>query len=109
MSCSGSTHGGNSSQTGLSINTPEVVLRDTFLSKIRTSKNSQAEFAEFDSMREDDDRRCLKWLTESIGRLLARDRLEWARKLQRKSLTSGAVNADWKPGPSGGGKLGEKI
>ena len=35
--------------------------------------------------------------------LLARDRMEWTRKLQRKSLTSGAIDADSAPGPSGAG------
>ena len=55
-------------------------------------------------MREDDPRRTLKWLTESIDRLLARDRMEWARKLQRKSLTSGAIDSDAVPGAPGKGK-----
>ena len=49
-------------------------------------------------MREDETRRTLKWLTEIIGRLLARDRMEWAQKLQRKSLTSGAIDSDVAPG-----------
>ena len=61
---------------------------------------------EFDRMREDDSRRIFKWLTEHIARLLARDRMEWARTLQRKSLASGAIDADSAPGQSGGGKGG---
>ena len=59
-------------------------------------------------MREDDDKRTLKWLTESIDRLLARERMEWARKLQKKSLTSGAIDVDSAPGHSGKGKGGGK-
>jgi len=58
-------------------------------------------------MREDDSRSTLKWLTESIDRLLARDRMEWARKLQRKSLTSGAIDSDAAPGAPGEGKGGK--
>ena len=50
--------------------------------------------------------RALAWLTESIDRLLARGRMEWARKLHRKSLTRGAIDADSTPGQSGGGKDG---
>jgi hypothetical protein len=83
--------------TSLSIAIPEQVLRDTFLSKIRTPKKLQPDIVEFVIMREDDSRRTLKWLTESIDRLLARDRMEWARKLQRKSLTSGAIDSDSPP------------
>ena len=37
-----------------------------------------------------------------IDRLLGRERMEWARKLQRKSLTSGAIDVDAAPGESGG-------
>ena len=59
--------------TSLSITILEPVLRDTFLSKIRSSKKLQPDNVEFDRMREDDDRRTLKWLTESIDRLLARE------------------------------------
>ena len=62
---------------------------------------------EFERMREDDSRRTLKWLTEGIDRLLARDRMEWARKLQRMSLTSGAIDADSVPGASSKGKGGK--
>ena len=58
-------------------------------------------------MREDDSRRTLKWLTESIDRLLARDRMEWARKLRRKLLTSGAIDSDVVPGAPGKGKGGK--
>ena len=79
-----------------------------FLTNIHTSKKLQPDIVEFDRMREDDDRRNLKCLTESIDRLFARERMDWARKLQRKSLTSGAVDADSTPGPSGGGKGGGK-
>ena len=59
-------------------------------------------------MREDDDRRTLKWPTESTDRLLARERMESARKLHKKSLTSGAIDADSVPGQSGKGKGGGK-
>ena len=70
----------------LYITIPEVVLRDTFLFQNRRSKQLRADIVEFDRMHEDDDRRALKFLPEGIDRLLARDRMEWARKLQRKSL-----------------------
>ena len=59
-------------------------------------------------MREDDSRRTLKWLTEGIDRLLARERMEWARQLQKKSLTSGAIDADSAAGHSGKGTGGGK-
>ena len=62
--------------TSLSITSPEVVLRNTFLSKICASRKLQADIADFDEMREDDSRRTLKLLTESTDRLLARDRME---------------------------------
>ena len=53
-----------------------MVLRDTFLNNMSKS-NMQADIVEFDRMREDDDdKRSLKWLTEGIDRLLARDRME---------------------------------
>ena len=87
--------------TSLSITMPEVVLRDTFLSKLRSSKKLQADLVEFDRMREEDDRRALQWLTESIERFLARRRMEWARKLQKKSLRNGAIDTDSTPGQSG--------
>ena len=92
----------------LSITMPEVVLRDTFLSKVRALKKLPVDIVEFDRMREDDDRRTLKWLTEGTDRLLARERTEWARKLQKKSLTSGAIDADSVPGQPGAGKGGGK-
>ena len=87
--------------TSLSSTIPEDVIRDSCLSQIRTSRQLQADIVEFDRMREDDDRRAFKWLVESIYRLLARGRMEWARKLQKKSLTSGAIDADSVPGQSG--------
>ena len=57
-------------------------------------------------MREDDERRNLKWHTDSIDRTFARDRMEWATQLQRKMLTSGAIDADSVPGSTKGGKGG---
>ena len=60
--------------TSLSITIPEVVLRDTSLSKIRSLNKLQVDIVEFDRMREDG-RRNLKWLTESIDHLLARGRI----------------------------------
>ncbi|MFM7980673.1 MAG: hypothetical protein ACKPKO_15275, partial [Candidatus Fonsibacter sp.] len=62
--------------TSLAITIPEAVLRDTFLAKIRNSKRLQADLQEFDRMREDDPRRTLKWMTESIDILLSRGRME---------------------------------
>ena len=70
--------------TSPSISIPDVVLRDTLLSKIRTSEKLQADIVEFDRMREDESRRTLKRLTENIDCLLARDRMDWARKLQKE-------------------------
>ena len=69
--------------------------------KVRNSKKLQPDIVEIYRMREDDSRRNLKWLTERIDRLLARDRMAWARKLQRKSLTSGAIDSDAAPGAPG--------
>ena len=83
----------------------EVVLRDTFLPTIRNSKNLQLDIVEFDRTREDDTRRNLMWLTENIDRSLARDRMEWARKLQRKSLTSVAIDSDSAPSAPGTKKV----
>ena len=94
--------------TSLSITIPEVICWGTFLSKIRSSKKLQADIAEFDRMREDDDRITLKCQRECMDRLLARDRMEWARTLHKKSLTSGAIDADSAPGHSGKGKGGGK-
>ena len=94
--------------TRLSITIPEVVLRDTCLAKIRASKKQQADIEKIDKMREDAERRNLKWLTESIDRRLARERMDSARQLQRKSLTSGAIDADSTPRQPGGGKGGGK-
>ena len=84
-----------------------MVLRDTFLSKVRTSKQLQADIVEIDRMREDDSRRTLKWLAE-IHRPTISSGLEWARKLQMKSITSGAIDADSAPGQSDRGKGGGK-
>ena len=84
--------------TSLSITIHEVVLRDTFLSKIRAQKKLQAGVVEFDRMRKDDDQRELQRLTQNNDRRLARYRMEWARKLQRKSFTSGATDVDSTPG-----------
>ena len=67
--------------TSLSITIPEVVLRDTFLSKIRHSKRLQADTVEFDRFREDDPNRNIKWLTDSIDRILPRDRMEIAKQV----------------------------
>ncbi|MFM7980579.1 MAG: hypothetical protein ACKPKO_14800, partial [Candidatus Fonsibacter sp.] len=95
--------------TSLSITIPEVVLRDTFLAKIRNSKRHQVDLQEFDRMREDEPRRTLKWMTESIDRLLSRDRMEWARKLQRKSHLSGAIDAEAAPSTFDKGKIQGKF
>ena len=70
--------------TSLSIAIPEAVLRDTFLSMIRSPKKLQPDLVELDRMREDDSRMTLKWLTESIVPLLARERMVWARQLQKE-------------------------
>ena len=53
-------------------------------------------------------RRNLKWLTDNIDRMVARDRMEWARQLQRIALTSGAMDADSVPGMAKGGTGGGK-
>ncbi len=91
----------------MSIAIPDVVLRATLLSTLRNLKKLPADIVEFDRMREYDDRRTLKWLTESIGRPLAMDRAEWARQLQRKSLTSGAIDVDLVLGAPSKGKGGK--
>jgi hypothetical protein len=92
--------------TSLSISIPAVVLRDKFLSKIRNSKKVQADIVEFDRMREDDSRQTLTCLPESIDLLLAKDKIEWTRNIQ-KSLTSGAIDADSVRGALSKGKGGK--
>ena len=57
------------------------MFRDTFLSKIRHSKRLQAHTVEFDRFREDDPHRNIQWLTDSIDRILSRDRLEISKKV----------------------------
>ena len=62
--------------TSLSITISDIIPRDIFFSKSRNSNKLQVDIVDFDRMREDDSRRNLKWLTESIDRLLAGDRME---------------------------------
>ena len=45
-------------------------------------------------MREDDPSIALTWFTKSIDRLVARDRIERARKLHMKSLTNGNIDVE---------------
>ncbi|MFM7985956.1 MAG: hypothetical protein ACKPKO_42235, partial [Candidatus Fonsibacter sp.] len=86
---------------------PEVVLRDTFLANIRKSKRLAPDIVEFDRMREGDPKRTIKWLIDSIDRVLSRDRMEWARELRRKSLLNGASDADVATPGKGFGKKGK--
>ena len=65
------------------------ILCDIFLDRIRPSKKLQADINEFDRMREDDARnKNIRWLTDSIGRLLQRERMLNARALQTKRTQS---------------------
>ena len=93
--------------TSLSITIPEVVLRDTLLSKIRHSKRLQADIVKCDWFCEDDPKRNIKWFTESMDNILSRDRLEQARKLHRNAFTSGAIDADSAPGQASNNKKGK--
>ena len=66
------------------------ILCDIFLERIRPSKKLASDIHEFDSMRDDDTNKNLKWLTDSIDRLLQRERMLSARALQTKRIQSGA-------------------
>ncbi|MFM7984152.1 MAG: hypothetical protein ACKPKO_32985, partial [Candidatus Fonsibacter sp.] len=62
--------------TSLTVTILDVVLRDTFRAKIRHSKRPALDLVEFDRMREEDPKRTIKLLTDSIDRALSRDRME---------------------------------
>ena len=66
------------------------ILCDIFLERIRPSKKFASDIHEFDRMRDDDANKKLKWLTDSIDRLLQRERMLSARALQTKRIQSGA-------------------
>ena len=61
-----------------------------FLERIRPSKKLASDIHEFDRMRGDDPSNNLKWLTDSIDRLLQRERMLSARALQTKRIQTGA-------------------
>ena len=66
------------------------ILCHIFLERIRPSKKLASDVHEFDRMRDDDTYKNLKWLTDSIDRLLQRERMLSARTLQTKRIQSGA-------------------
>ena len=66
------------------------ILCDIFLERIRPSKKLASDIHDFDRMRDDDANTKLKWLTDSIDRLLQRERMLSARALQTKRIQSGA-------------------
>ena len=68
----------------------ERILCDIFLDRFRPQRTFQVDIHAFDRMREYDSRNNLKWLTESIYRLLYRERMLHARGLQTKTIQSGA-------------------
>ena len=62
----------------------------------------------FERVREDHPDSCLNMLTDSVDRLLVSERAEWARALQRRQLTSGAIDAEATLDKSGGATRGGK-
>jgi hypothetical protein len=76
--------------TGVMIPFDDRILRDIFMERIRTSKKLQADIHEFDRMRDDGAKNNLKWLTDSMYRMLQRERRLDARALQTKRIQSGA-------------------
>ena len=76
--------------TGMVIPLDDRILCDIFLERIRPSKKLASDIHEFDRMRDADANKNLKWLTDSIDRLLQRERMLSARALQTKRIQSGA-------------------
>jgi len=74
-----------------------------FLSRIRPAKKLAADVYEFDRYRDDDPQRMLKWLTESVERVIARERMLKAREEQKRLLAKpGAALNDAAPGEAKG-------
>ena len=76
--------------TGMVVPLDNRILCHIFLERIRPSKKLASDVHEFDRMRDDDTYKNLKWLTDSIDRLLQRERMLSARALQTKRIQSGA-------------------
>ena len=66
------------------------ILCDIFLERIGPSKKLASAIHEFDRTRDGDTNKNLKWLTDSIDRLLQREQMLSARALQTKRIQSGA-------------------
>ena len=76
--------------TGMIVPLDDRILCDIFLERIRPSKKLASDIHEFDRMRDDDANKNLRRLTDSIDRLLQRERMLSARALQTKRIQSGA-------------------
>ena len=76
--------------TGMTVPLDDSILCDIFLERIRPSKKLASDIHEFDRMRDDDANKNLRWLTDSIDRLLQRERMLSARALRTKRIQSGA-------------------
>ena len=61
--------------TGMVTQLADSILCDIVMDRIRPCKKLQTGLIEFDKMREDDPRNNIRWLVESIDRLMQRDRL----------------------------------
>ena len=75
--------------TGLVTPLADSILCDKLLDRIRPSKKLQADINEFVRFREYDPRKSIRWLTDSIDRLLQRERMLNARALQSNIIQSG--------------------
>jgi len=74
---------------------PEEVLITAFLERIRNSKQLLApDVHEFDRWELDDPRRTLKWLTDAVERVLSRQRMADARKVQKERMKKDGLGLD---------------
>ena len=72
----------------------ERMFLDILLERITPSKQLQSDMHELDSMREDDPKNNMRWLTDAMDRLLQREHMLNARVLQTKRIQSGASLAN---------------
>ena len=77
--------------TGMVVPMDERIVRDIFLERIWPSKKQQPDINECERMREDDSRNNIRWLTDSIDRLLQRERMLSARSFANQAYTIGGV------------------
>ena len=71
---------------------PEDTQIETFLGIFKTSKKLAPDIHEFNRFDLDDSRRTLRFLTDSIERLMSRERMEAARATQKKRIAGGGLD-----------------